>query len=214
MCSFRKEDLYFINDLLDIIINHDLFLYICVFNKIEYIIIQLLNSFIYELKEFLNEIKNENQKEQKREMETSAIDQALILLEDSSADFSIDWNYKIAFWGFKNYLIETNINNYWIIIDWFRRMEVTDNLISLLISIVHKMHIRADKKVEKEILNEVKKVSGKTNILCKLAEASISNPEGVIKKVIYPIVGEETLKNIIKELKIQIQSTNIRFRQL
>lgn len=155
LCSFRKEDLCFINDLLDIIINHDLFLYICVFNKVEYIIIQLLDSyknsllidadslkysiaklislyrpqnvyesvyrnddsFIYELKEFLNEIKNENQKEQKREMETSAIDQALILLEDSSADFSIDWNYKIAFWGFKNYLSETNINDYWLIID-------------------------------------------------------------------------------------------------
>ncbi len=155
LCSFRKEDLCFISDLLDIIINHDLFLYICVFNKVEYIIIQLLNSyknsllvdadslkysitklvslyrpqnvyesvyrnddsFIYELKEFLNEIKNENQKEQKREMETSAIDQALILLEDSSAEFSIDWNYKMAFWGFKNYLSETNINHYWLIID-------------------------------------------------------------------------------------------------
>jgi hypothetical protein len=155
LCSFRKEDLYFISDLLDIIINHDLFLYICVFNKVEYIIIQLLStyknsllvnadslkysisklvslyhprnvyesiyrnddSFISELKKFLNEIKNENQKEQKRELETSAIDQALILLEDSSADFSIDWNYRIAFLGFKNYLNETNINDYRLIID-------------------------------------------------------------------------------------------------
>ena len=45
LCSFRKADLCFISDLLDIIINHDLFLYICVFNKVEYIIIQLLNSY-------------------------------------------------------------------------------------------------------------------------------------------------------------------------
>lgn len=155
LCSFRKEDLCFISDLLDIIIKHDLFLYICVFNKLEYIIIQLLNSyknslfvnadslkysisklvslyrpqnvyesfylnddsFISELKEFLNKIKNENQKERKRELETSAIDQALILLEDSSTDFSIDWNYKLAFWGFKNYLSEININDYRLIID-------------------------------------------------------------------------------------------------
>lgn len=155
LCSFKKEDLCFVSDLLDIIINHDLLLYICVFNKVEYIIIQLLNSyknsllvdadslkysivklvslyrpqnvyesvyrnddsFISELKEFLNEIKNQNQKEQKRKMETSAIDQALTLLEDSSADFSIDWNYKIAFLGFKNYLNETNINDYRLIID-------------------------------------------------------------------------------------------------
>lgn len=155
LISFKKEDLCLISDLLDIIINHELFLYICVFNKIEFIIIQLLNSyenslfvdadslkysiaklvslyrpqnvydsvyrndgsFISELKEFLNEIKNENQKGQKRPMETLAIEQALILLEDSSVDFSIDWNYKIAFWGFKNYLNETNINDYRLIID-------------------------------------------------------------------------------------------------
>jgi TnpA family transposase len=84
---------------------------------------------------------------------------------------------------------------------WFRHMEVTDNLIKLLISIVHKIYVRAEKKVAKEILNEVKKVSGKYNILCKLAEASINNPEGIVKKVIFPIIGEETLKKLIKELK-------------
>lgn len=78
---------------------------------------------------------------------------------------------------------------------------MTDNLINLLINIVHKISVRADKKVEKEIINEVKKVTGKTGILCKLAETSLNNPDGVIRQVIFPIVGEETLKNIIKEMK-------------
>lgn len=155
LISFKKDDLCLISDLLDIIITHELFIYVCVYNKIEFIIIQLLNSyknslfvdadklkysiaklvslyhpqnvfesiyrndgsFISELKEFLNEVKNENQKGQKRPKETLAIEQALILLEDSSADFSIDWDYKIVFRGFKNYLNETNINDYRLIID-------------------------------------------------------------------------------------------------
>jgi hypothetical protein len=155
LISFKKDDLCLISDLSDIIISHDMFLYICVFNKIEYIIIQLLGSyknnlfvdadslkysiaklvtlyrpqkvydsiyrndgtFISELKVFLYEIKNENQKEEKRPTETSAIEQALIILEDSSKDFSIDWNYMLAFVGFKNYLIETNIKDYRLVID-------------------------------------------------------------------------------------------------
>lgn len=153
--SLRKEDIRLINDLLDIAIKHDLFVYVCVFNKVEYLMIQLLsayentlfidadslrysisklvalyrpfnvydaifrndNSFIPELKTFLKKIKSENETEDKRPTETEAIDQALLLLDDSSAVSSDDWNYGIAFQGFKKYLAEIGIDDYCLIID-------------------------------------------------------------------------------------------------
>lgn len=91
---------------------------------------------------------------------------------------------------------------------WLREMEVTDNLMDLLIKIIHNIRVKAEKKVIEQVLGDFKKVNGKTNILCRLAEGALDNPDGIIKHVLYPIVSEETLKDLVKELK----STNIKFR--
>lgn len=84
---------------------------------------------------------------------------------------------------------------------YLRSLDVTDNLVELVIQIVHRIGARAEKRVEKEILNEFKKVTGKNQILFQLASASINQPDGVIKDVIFPVVSEETLKNLVKEYK-------------
>lgn len=155
LVSFKKVDLCLLNDLLDLIISNDMYLYICLFNKIEYIIIQLLDGyknslvvdadslkysvaklvslyrpqnvydamykksedFIKELRKFLIEVKDENEREKKRETESLAIEELLMLLENCSDDFVIDWDYKIAFWGFSKYLDEIEIEDYQLIID-------------------------------------------------------------------------------------------------
>ena len=45
----------------------------------------------------------------------------------------------------------------------------------------------------------VKKVMGKAKLLYKLAKAVTTQPEGVVREVIYPVVSEETLEDVIRE---------------
>lgn len=84
---------------------------------------------------------------------------------------------------------------------WQRRREILDGLVELLIQIVHRIGVKADKKVEKELLKDFRKVRGKTGVLFKMAEAAVDHPDGVIKDVLYPVVGVQTLKDLVKEFK-------------
>jgi len=92
---------------------------------------------------------------------------------------------------------------------WLRTSEIIDNLVELLIQIVHRIGAKAERKVEKELLEDFKKVSGKTGLLFQLAEAALDNPSGTVKDVIYPLVGETTLKNLVREFK----STGTAYRE-
>jgi hypothetical protein len=85
---------------------------------------------------------------------------------------------------------------------WLRTQEITDKLVELVIQIIHRINSRAERRVSKELLDDFKKVSGKTGILFQLAEAAMDKPDGVIKEVIYPVVGETTLKNLVREFKL------------
>jgi hypothetical protein len=42
-------------------------------------------------------------------------------------------------------------------------------------------------------------VSGKPGLLFHMAEASLDHPKGQVDEVIYPVVGEQTLRNLVKE---------------
>ncbi|MBO8195367.1 hypothetical protein ITI46_27510 [Streptomyces oryzae] len=77
-----------------------------------------------------------------------------------------------------------------------RKREITDTLVELLISTVHRIGVRAEKKVTEQLVNAFEKVSGKENTLFKLAEASIGELEGTVREVVYPAVsgGEQTLR--------------------
>lgn len=84
---------------------------------------------------------------------------------------------------------------------WQREHEIIDALIDLLILVIHKIGVRAENKVEQELLNDLRRVRGKTNVLFRLAEAAIDEPDGIVKDVLYPVVGLETLKDLVKEFK-------------
>lgn len=92
---------------------------------------------------------------------------------------------------------------------WLRCREITDNLIELLIQIIHRISVRAERRVEKELINDFRKVNGKTNILFQMADAALNNPDGIIRKVLYPVVNENTLRALVKEFK----STGAQYRQ-
>jgi len=80
-----------------------------------------------------------------------------------------------------------------------RRREITDDLVDLLISTIHKFGTRADQRVSKELLREIRRVSGKTTLLYQLAEAAVAHPDGVVRDVLYPVVAEKTLRELVAE---------------
>ena len=82
-----------------------------------------------------------------------------------------------------------------------RSQEIIDNLVELIIQIVHRKGAKAEKRVDQELLQDFKKVNGKTNLLFQMAEASLQHPDGAIREVIFPVVSETTLKNLVKEYK-------------
>lgn len=84
---------------------------------------------------------------------------------------------------------------------WQRSQEITDSLVELLIQIVHRLGIRAERKVDKELIADFKRVSGKNQILFRIATASLEHPSEAVKDVIYPVVSPSTLKNLVKEFK-------------
>jgi len=84
---------------------------------------------------------------------------------------------------------------------WERGQEITDNLADLLIQIVHTIGMRAERSVEREFLRDLRRVTGKTTLLFQIAEAAVGAPEGRVKDVIYPVAGETTLHELVKEYK-------------
>jgi hypothetical protein len=64
---------------------------------------------------------------------------------------------------------------------WLRQQELTDSLVDLLISIIHRINARAEHKVEQEWVADLRRVEGKTNLLYRLADAAVQNPDGIVK---------------------------------
>lgn len=85
---------------------------------------------------------------------------------------------------------------------FIRTQEITDTLVDLLIEIVHRLGAKAERRVEREFLAEFKRVGGKNNLLFKLAEVALEQPEGTVKGVVYPIIPEQTLRDLVKEDKL------------
>ena len=84
---------------------------------------------------------------------------------------------------------------------WSREREISDSLVELFIQLVHRTNARAERRVEKELLEDLKKVSGKTNLLFRMAEAAVENPDQTIREALYPVIGEQTLKDLVREFK-------------
>ncbi len=76
---------------------------------------------------------------------------------------------------------------------------LTDSLVELLIDTVHAIGARAERRVEQQVLNELRKVSGKNNLLFEIANASLAQPDGIVRQVIFPVVGEQTLRDLVRE---------------
>ena len=72
-------------------------------------------------------------------------------------------------------------------------------MVELLVQIVHRLRINAERRVERELIEDFKRVHGKETMLYRIAEVALAHPEQPVKEVIYPIASPEKLQALIKE---------------
>jgi Domain of unknown function (DUF4158) len=82
-----------------------------------------------------------------------------------------------------------------------RGRSLTDDLVDLLIETIHHIGARAERKVDRQLLDDLKRVTGKQNLLFELANATLGQPDGIVREVVFPVVGEQTLRDLVKEWK-------------
>ena len=80
-----------------------------------------------------------------------------------------------------------------------RTMEVLDDIVHMAIDIVHRVDVRSDHQLNRELIANLKHVDGKMQILSRIAEAVVTKPDGIIREVLFPAVKEETFHQLVEE---------------
>jgi TnpA family transposase len=93
-----------------------------------------------------------------------------------------------------------------------RRTEITDALVDLLLGLVHKINTHADRRVERELIADLRRVRGKDQILFRVAEVAVEHPDDTIREVLYPVVDERTLRDLVREARAEERVFNDRVR--
>ena len=85
---------------------------------------------------------------------------------------------------------------------WARQAEIIDSLADLLIGLIHRITIRAERRVKTVLLADVKRIAGKTAMLYRIAEVAVDHPDQTVEDVIYPAAGgKHMLQDLLKERK-------------
>ncbi len=93
-----------------------------------------------------------------------------------------------------------------------RSSEITDALVELLIGLIHRINARADRRVERELTEDLRRVRGKEAILVCLAEAAGTHPDDTVRAALFPVVGEKTLRELVREAKANENAFQARVR--
>ena len=84
---------------------------------------------------------------------------------------------------------------------YVRGVRYIDNLIEILIKLIHKISSKGKKRTKEEFWKNRKVIYNKDQVLQDIAVVSIEYPKGVIEEKIYPKVGKETLESIVNKPK-------------
>jgi TnpA family transposase len=88
---------------------------------------------------------------------------------------------------------------------WVRQREITDQLVDLFIRVVHKINGRAEQRVEKRLLAEFRAEVVNKDVVVRLLEAAIENPEGQIQAILYPIASPQQMKVLVAQYRTTSQ---------
>ncbi len=81
-----------------------------------------------------------------------------------------------------------------------RATEIIDSLIELLILVVRRIETTANKRVGKQVVEEMRnKVDNKPRLLRRVAQAALDGPEKTISEDIYPVMNKKQCEAIISE---------------
>jgi TnpA family transposase len=82
---------------------------------------------------------------------------------------------------------------------WVRQCEITDQLVDLFIRVLKDIRLRAEYHEERQLFTDFVRVGGKQQLLFRLVQAMWNNPDGMIREVLYPVVGDERLRLLVEE---------------
>jgi hypothetical protein len=82
-----------------------------------------------------------------------------------------------------------------------RTMDVTDDAVRMMLEIIRRIETQTEKHLHRELLQDIKRVAGKVQLLFRVAEAVVDAPEGTIRDVIFPRVKEDVFRDLVAEAK-------------
>lgn len=82
-----------------------------------------------------------------------------------------------------------------------RSTEVTDDVTRMALALIHRLDTRSEKQIHRELLADLKRVDGKMQILSRVAEAVVEQPDGIVREVIFPKVKHETFLHLLTEFR-------------
>ena len=83
---------------------------------------------------------------------------------------------------------------------WQRSHEIIDSIIELFILLIHRLERRSRRRVSSEIVTTAQNNQSHDQLLYQVAMAALSDPEGSVKEVIYPVASEAQLERVINRL--------------
>jgi TnpA family transposase len=84
---------------------------------------------------------------------------------------------------------------------YVRTMEVTDDAVRMTLEVIRRIDTQTEKYLEKTLLKDIKRVTGKVQLLYRIAEAVVEAPDGTIRNVLFPCVKEATFHDLVAEAK-------------
>jgi hypothetical protein len=90
--------------------------------------------------------------------------------------------------------------------------DASEKLVELLIGLIHRINARADRRVERELTEDLRRVRGKEAVLFRLAEAAVEHPDDTVRAVVFPVVGEKTPQELVREAKANEHAFQARVR--
>jgi len=71
----------------------------------------------------------------------------------------------------------------------------------MTLDVIRRLDTQTEKHFEKTLLQDIKRVTGKVQLLYRIAEAVVEEPDGTIRTVLFPQVKEETFRDLAAEAK-------------
>ena len=71
----------------------------------------------------------------------------------------------------------------------------------MTLEVIRRIDTQTEKHLEKTLLQDIKRVTGKVQLLYRIAEAVVETPDGTIRNVLFPCVKEATFHDLVAEAK-------------